>query len=1118
MVTGVTDPAQSSSRVGTVTVLFTDLVGSSELRARLGEEATEAVRRSHDALLAQAVREHQGRLVKGLGDGIMATFASAADAVGAAVAIQQAVEASNRRVSGNAVAVRIGISAGDVTWERGDCHGTPVVEASRLCAGAEGGQILASDLVRGLARGRGAHLFRAVGALALKGLPEPVGACEVAWEPLLGRWEGPGEIPLPPRLATQPQLGLFGRAAEQEALSLAWAKAKDGQRQVVLVAGEPGIGKTRLASEVARAAKAEGATVLLGTCDEDLGLPYLPFVEALRHYIAHAPEDVLTAHVRVHKGELGRLVPDLARRVPDLPPPQVAEAETERYLMFEAATGLLAAASQERPVVLLLDDLQWASLPELILLKHVVRSALPMRLLVIATYRDSELSRTHPLTATLADLRREFGVERLALRGLDDEAVVALIAAAAGHDLNEAGIALAHAIQQEAEGSPFFVTEILRHLSESGAVFQEGGRWRYRGDVAGLGIPESVREVIGRRLGRFSEATSRILGLAAVIGRQFDLALLARVAEASEDAVLDALEEATTAALITEVAGSTGRFAFTHALIRATLYDELSATRRARLHRRVGEALEEMTGPTPGARIDELAHHWLAATQVADATRAVGYARRAGEQALACLAYEEAAVQFERALAVLEPRDRAGELQRCDLLLALGDAQRRAADTRYRETMVAAAQLARRVGDAERLGRAALGCARPGGFYSSKNVDEELVALYEEANAALDTGDNMLRARILGQLAVELLYTPQRDRRLALSREALDIARRLDDRAGLARVLMAYLIANNDPTTLGERLALNRELEGLAEALDDLELHLFAANSQATALLESGDATRAERAVTRLERLATDLRQPFYLWWAHLGRAMLSVMRGEADAEEKALAALETGLAAGQPDAAAAFGAQLFNLRHSLGRLDELTDTVRASVDEMPGTPAWRTALALLYCETDRPAEAREQLAVLAASGFDVPLDWSWASAMADLAEVCGELRDPDLAAVVHARLRPVAAQVMVLSGLLTCQGSLALPLAIAATRLGRWDEAAEYFEQALAMNDRMGARPYVVRTRRAYAAMLLERNAPGDAARAAELVVAALAEAERLGMAREASRLRGLEAACTNR
>ncbi len=1165
-----TQPA--GSHTATATILFTDLVGSTAQRAQLGEEAAETLRRAHDRLLADAVAAHHGTVAKHVGDGIMATFTGAADAVAAAVAIQQAVDGHNRRAASVPLTVRIGISLGDVTWEQGDCFGTPVIEAARLCAAAEGGQILVADLVRLTARGRGGHTFAPVGPIALKGLPEPVVACAVAWETL-----GHAGLPLPPRLGTRPPFAMFGRGAEAETLALAWAKAKDGQRQVVLVAGEPGIGKTRLAAEAARAAHADGGTVLFGACDEDVGLPYRPFVEALRHYVTHAPDDVLAAHIRTHRGELTRLVPELGRRIEELPAPQIAEAETERFLLFEAVTGLLAAASRERPLVLVLEDLHWAGAPELMLLKHLVRSAEPMRLLVIGTYRDTDLSRTHPLTPMLADLRREAGVERVSLHGLDDAAVETLVAAVARHELDEALVALAHAIRRETEGNPFFIGEVIRHLSESGALFEEGGRWTYQGEIAALGIPEGVREVIGRRLGRLSETTNRVLGLAAVIGRQFDLALLAKIVEASslllrsprvsvesqtsgpmrspgnefpgsvdpsrlkptantsvespsgdfsgtqpgnsfpggalattsaiEDAVLDALDEATAAALVSEVRGGSEQFTFRHALIRTTLYEELSAPRRARLHQRVGEALEDLVRPTPGARIEELAYHWLAATHAADPGKAIRYTRQAGERALAGLAFEEAAAYFERALGVLDPRDADGERLHCDLLLALAEAQRWAGGVRYRETVARAVEAARTLGDGPRLALAALANATPSGATDTNLVDEALIALYEEAIVTVGDADSLLRARLLGQLAGELIYTPHRERRDALTREAVAIARRLGDRTGLAQVLNLRLIAMNNPFTLAERLELTAELAELARELGSSEFAWFAADVRSMALLESGDVGGAERAVAEFERLAGELRQP-----VRVARAMLAVMRGAPDAEVQVFAVFEDLTAAGWPDAPVTFGAQLYAVRQHQGRLAELGDAVRANVEAMPHIPSWRAALVLLYCETDQLAAAREQVDILRVNGFDHPFNHTWGAYMACLSAAVYDLHDASAAAVLYERLRPVAGQVNSL-GVVGCSGSYALYCGLLAACLARWDDAERHFADALAMNERLGARPYVVRTRRAWAAMLLDRGAPADAARARELIATGLAEAEALGMAREIVRFQRLVA-----
>ncbi len=270
---------------------------------------------------------------------------------------------------------------------------------------------------------------------------------------------------------------------------------------------------------------------------------------------------------------------------------------------------------------------------------------------------------------------------------------------------------------------------------------------------------------------------------------------------------------------------------------------------------------------------------------------------------------------------MLEPRDPDGERLRCDLLLALADAQRRGGDARYRETVANAAAVARALGDGERLALAALANARPGGFMANANVvDEGLIALYEEATGALGEADSLLRARVLGQLAVELVYTPQRERRDALTREAIAIARRLGDRTGLAQVLILRLIAMNDPFTLAERLALTGELTALAGEVGSSELAWHAAVHRTGALLESGDIGGAERALAEVERLAGELRQPFYTWWARMGRTMLAVMRGAPDAEAQILATFELGTAGGQPDAAVVFGAQLNALRNNQGR------------------------------------------------------------------------------------------------------------------------------------------------------------------------------------------------------
>ena len=611
----------------TTTIVFTDLVGSTELAIRLGHDAYEAMRRTHFELLRLAALVHQGSEIKSTGDGLVFAFTSAAEAVASMIRMQQVVTLAAQQ-GGGEPRVRIGASVGETNRDGNDIFGIAVVEAARLCAAALPGQILVSGLIPGLIRGL-EFKFGPVGEFALKGLPDQILACTVEWTP---REASDDIIPLPPKLSPVPRFGVYGRAREQAIIEQCWKAARQGQRQVVLLAGEPGIGKTRLAIEAGRVAHGEGGTVLLGTCDEDIHPPYRPFVEALRHYVMKAPDEVLAQHVREHQGDLLRIAPLLAERVPNVPKPHVADAETERYLMFEAVVGLLATASEHRPIMLILDDLQWAGAPELLLLKHIVAATKPMHLLIIVTYRDTDLSPMHPLAALLADFRREHGITRIAMGGLDEKGVIEFVTASIGRVLNQAQLEMARAIRKSTEGSPLFVGEVLRNFTESGASFTEAEQ--ARGDFH-IGIPEGIKEAIGRRLARFSSDTNKVLRTASVIGLEFDVALLKSVAEMAEGTVLDVIDEAKSAAIITEAPSDTVSYAFTHMLVRDTLYDALNAERRARMHQRVGTALEQLTVDRSGQRVDELARHWLAAGKSGDPGKAISYARQAGDKSLA---------------------------------------------------------------------------------------------------------------------------------------------------------------------------------------------------------------------------------------------------------------------------------------------------------------------------------------------------------------------------------------------------------------------------------------------------------------------------------------------------
>jgi DNA-binding winged helix-turn-helix (wHTH) protein/tetratricopeptide (TPR) repeat protein len=477
--------------------------------------------------------------------------------------------------------------------------------------------------------------------------------------------DGPrsGGIPGPPSLLATAEVDFVGREAELAQMQEVWERATSGRHQLLLVGGEPGIGKTRLALEFARLRAAEGNTVLVGYSDEENLVPYQPFIQSLAWYVRHCPEADLRAQLAAIGGgaELGAFVPELRNRIPDLPSPSAIDPEGQRFRLFEAVAAMLAVASRARPMLLTFDDLHWADKPTLLLLRHVMRSARAASFTIVATYRQTELGRTHPLAEMLIMLRRESGVTRLVLRGLDIAHVRTLVDSIVGPN---APPQLPRVVLDSTDGNPFFATEVLLHLQETGAIARSGGVIGKTMEVADLGLSEGIKEVIGRRLSRLTEACNRVLGVASIIGREFDATLLEVVAELPESELLDALEQATSAQLVSESRRVSGRFEFVHALIREALYGELSSPRRVRLHRRVAEAIERLTENRPNPPLAELAYHFSQAASAGAADKAIDYATRAGDRAADGLAHEDTVRLFDMALHSLEFRPAGPDAER----------------------------------------------------------------------------------------------------------------------------------------------------------------------------------------------------------------------------------------------------------------------------------------------------------------------------------------------------------------------------------------------------------------------------------------------------------------------
>lgn len=927
----------------------------------------------------------------------------------------------------------------------------------------------------------------------------------------------PGEPTPPsgdePSLPPDPAGGgaaLVGRSSELSELERALAEAEGGHPRLVLVAGEPGIGKTRLAEEVGERAAARGDEVLWGRCDETEGAPaFWPWIQVLRLLTSRTDPAALSSALRSNASEIAQIVPEVKEVVGAIEPPPALDPEAARFRLYDCVSRFLVRLGRRRPLVLLLDDLHWADLASLQLLCFLTRQLEATSVLVVATYRDADVAPDHPLAAVLGELAREGVVRRVHVGGLGQRDVAAFLAGATGGTPSNRLVSEVHA---RTEGNPFFLTELVRLLqSEGGLSAGAGGR----GELALPNeVPAGVRDVILRRLARLPPAAARVLTVAAVVGREFDLEVIERVEGLDGDRALELVECALLTRIVVESRDAVGRYRFSHALVRETLYDQLTALRRARLHGRVAHALEELEAGGEEVHAAELAHHFFLAAQAGgDAGKAVGYALRAAEHATAGLAYEEAVAQYERALEAMG-RLRAPEpARRCELLLALGDAWWRAGEVqKARETFLTAAALAGELDDPRLLARAVLGFG--GGLYRDWHATrgaygDRLVELLERALAGVGEEDSHLRVRLLGHLAEELTWSGLDERRDRLSREAVEMARRLGDPAALASALCSRCLSAWSPESLAERLQSTAEIVRLAAELGSRELSLFGLHYLFVAQLEAGDAEAAGATLDDFERLAEELRQPLYLWEARWLRGLRAMLVGRFDdAERLVFEALDMGQRAEDPDALAVFGVQIGYLRLEQGRVAEMEPTVRAFVERYPETPSWRAALGFLAAELGHEDEARAVFEDLAAGGFAaLPRNFAWLTGLALLTEVCAFLGDVERARTLHGLLVPFAAQ-NVLTSDRQCWGSVAHYLGILATTLGRFDEAERWFERARQVHSRMGARPWVAHTAYRQARLLLARGAGGDARRADALLDEAGSIARELGMVRLEARV----------
>lgn len=802
----------------------------------------------------------------------------------------------------------------------------------------------------------------------------------------------------PPSLMRAHESEFVGRRPELERLRASWAGVQmHRDRRVVLVAGEPGVGKTRLAHQFGAAALAANAAVLLGRCSEEPLAPFEPFADAL------APAGLADTLRPGDTGDTGA-----------------------RFRLFDAVDSALSDLASRAPLLLIIDDLHWADHGTLLLTTFLLRSSRPGPMLVLGTYRDTEVGRRTPLTSTLAELRRSGGLDRVDLRGLTLDDVAALTASVLGSP------EIARQVHSRTGGNAFFVEEVLRELAESGPQ----------------AVPESVQHSVGVRLSRMSDDANELIAAASILGLEHDVRALQATAGLEPDAAERALDEVLRARLLRPTANP-HRFEFMHALIREAVYDECNVLRRTRLHQRAAVALAALG---EDRHLEEIAMHLFEAASTADARRAAEMLARAGHRALDRLAYEDAAERFERALEALELAG--ADAESGPVLLARGDALLRAGDPdEARAAFSAARALALRSGDHVLLAQAALGFAGLG--IAIIDLDAQAIARLEEALERVE--DGALRSRVQARLAVELYYAPDRTRSEELSADAVATARASGDASALAAALGARHVALWRPDRLDERRAVAGEMIAAAREVGDRHAELQALNWHVTDLFESGDMPTWREEVARHGRLADELRLGAFQWYTPLWAAVEAMLAGRYDdAERLATAAEEAGARAG--DRNAELFASMVRVCEKLQRraFEEIPlDFVEDKIANSPAGPAYRGSYAWTLAGLGESDRARSELD--AAMAFPHAFDANWLSLQVECAEASALLEDAAHAPVLYERLAPYAGRPATAGRAAWSSGAIDRPLGVLAALLGRRTDAVRHLEDAIRINDALG-------------------------------------------------------------
>ncbi len=1016
------------------TVVFTDVADSWEIRDRLGDVAADRLFRAHEALLRQTVDDHGGRVLKSGDDGVMAVFNAASDAVMCGIGLRRAVRRSSPEID-----VRIGIAAGDVSWEGDDCFGLPVIVAKRLESAAEPGTVLVSAVVKMMAGNRVDVIYRPLDPLRLKGIDEPVDAFALEGEShsMEGR---EAAWPFPTTLHTSGR-SFVGRDDELAFLRAAWARATAGGSEFVLIGGDAGAGKTRLATELARECHRDGAVILHGLNDSELSLPYQPWVMTLEQLLATLPATAIES-CREDLALLRLLHPRIDRQIVGLPAAEQLDPETQRHNLLGGMASVLRQVAALAPTVLILDDVHWAGPQTLDVLRYLARRAPVPGLLVLVAFRDTDDEVNDALAATLADLRRLDRASRIKLEGLDARAIEEMLAEHRGgrdSDLGE----LAIEVTARTGGNPFFASELCLHLGNQATE-----------------VPESVVEVVAARVSRLSPDARRAAELLAVAANRVELPVVGDALGLGDAALGAAVSELVRSGLATEGADVTPTYQYTHALLRDAVMSSLSAPARLQLHRALAEAIESVYEADRRSVLPQLARHYAAAVTAVGPEKAIYYGRRAAAQARRTAAYEEG-VSVVRTVLGAVPDIGPGRLE---LSVDLIDLLQRSGHT-VESAAIGRAEFHSAVeqGEVRLMAELALQSERVGNLAGGGGP-----AVQAMLDAVLATDvDERTRLRLRAALAREK-WMCGHDDAVEHVEVVLADARRFGDDAALALALEASIFPGSEHPDVLDR---TMELEALTIKLSDPWSAMWATGNRVRVLIKFGRLAEAAVAAAHHREVASRHRFFLFQFMSEMLDSIIAMAHGRFDeADAAAERADELGVSDDDMADSGIYGLLMFTIRREQGRLEEMRPvlSILSRADKCPGV--WSTGLALACAELGMIDDARTAFGLATAPGVaNIPVDSIWPTTIGFLAETAILLEDESVAADLLTLLDDLAGQV-IMAGFTTTLGPADRLRAALSELCGRPDDADAQIDAARDFAIRSGGAAWMARVEHTHA------------------------------------------------